>query len=371
MPVRKELVWKRCGLPPVPGAMAARGDRAQQQAHVVGEIRRLTGRGDRGRAGRFATAISRPKQRGGDDGHAILPAVGLAAGRDDDLVEQLVAQLALEPAQMPDRLLGRHRGELHLDGDDSAVHVLDDEVGLVFAGECPEVVDGRLRSLRVDADRKRHQRLEQRPEQASGLGLQRLCPLAEPPALTGCPAGAVSGFRPEDRRTYVRMPDSNGPPKPPEAGYELAYQEAQRGLEDQERTVVELRARAGTLIAAAAISTSFFGGQTLLQHHLGTSGWIAIGCFVLLGFAVLLILWPRHDWEFSLGPSEFIATYLEPNDGDPLGIHLIQRDLALHMGRSAELNRQQLRTLMMLFRLGALLLMAEVLAWVLALIING
>jgi hypothetical protein len=79
-------------------------------------------------------------------------------------------------------------------------------------------------------------------------------------------------------------------PEPPEAGYALAYGEAQRGLEDQERTVVELRARAGTLTAAAAISTSFFGGQTLLRHHLGVSGWIAIGCFVLLGFAVLLII---------------------------------------------------------------------------------
>ncbi len=166
------------------------------------------------------------------------------------------------------------------------------------------------------------------------------------------------------------MNDSSSP-EPPEAGYALAYGEAQRGLEDQERTVVELRARAGTLIAAAAISTSFLGGQTLLKHHLGVSGWIAIGCFVLLGFTVLLILWPRRDWEFSLAPSEFIATYLEPMDSEPLEIHLIQRDLALHMGRSAELNRQQLRILMMSFRIGALLLMTEVVAWVIALVVQG
>jgi hypothetical protein len=163
---------------------------------------------------------------------------------------------------------------------------------------------------------------------------------------------------------------STSSPGTPEAGYALAYGEAQRGLEDQERTVVELRARAGTLIAAAAITTSFFGGQTLLRHDIGVSGWVAIGCFVLLGFAVLLILWPRRDWEFSLAPSEFIATYLEPVDGAPLEIHLIQRDLALHMGRSAELNRRQLRILMIAFRLGALLLVAEVLAWVVALVVQ-
>jgi hypothetical protein len=155
------------------------------------------------------------------------------------------------------------------------------------------------------------------------------------------------------------------------AGYALAYREARRGLEDQERSVVELRARAGALIAAAAITTSFFGGQTLVRRDIGAAAWVAIGCFVLLGFAVLLVLWPRRDWEFSLAPDEFIATYLEPADGNPLALHLIERDLALHMGRSAELNRRQLRTLMSVFRLGALLLVVEVVAWVVALVARG
>jgi hypothetical protein len=88
-------------------------------------------------------------------------------------------------------------------------------------------------------------------------------------------------------------------------------------LEDQERSVVELRARAGALIAAAAITTSFFGGQTFARSGIGVAGWVAIGCFVLLGFTVLLVLWPRRDWAFSLAPDEFIATYLEPADGEP------------------------------------------------------
>ncbi|MGC2374057.1 MAG: hypothetical protein WA484_09305 [Solirubrobacteraceae bacterium] len=103
-----------------------------------------------------------------------------------------------------------------------------------------------------------------------------------------------------------------------------------------------MRARAGTLIAAAAITTSFFGGQTLVRHDIGVSGWVAIGCFVLLGFAVLLILWPRRDWEFSLAPDEFIASCLEPVDGDPLEIHLIQRDLALHRATKARSQLPQL-----------------------------
>jgi len=161
---------------------------------------------------------------------------------------------------------------------------------------------------------------------------------------------------------------STNPHETTAAGYALAYREARRDLEDQERFVVELRARAGALIASAAIATSFFGGQVLARRDIGVAGWVAIGCFVLLGLAVLAVLWPRRDWEFSLAPHEFIATYLEPADGEPWEHHLIERDLALHMGRSAELNRRQLRMLTTMFRLGGLLLIAEVLAWVIALI---
>lgn len=47
---------------------------------------------------------------------------------------------------------------------------------------------------------------------------------------------------------------------------------------------------------------------------------------------------------------------------------MIHRDLALHAGASAAHNRAQLRRLLMAFRLGAVLLLAEVLAWVVALV---
>jgi hypothetical protein len=119
-----------------------------------------------------------------------------------------------------------------------------------------------------------------------------------------------------------------------------------KGLSVRAPSTVALPSRAYALVAAAAITTSFFGGQTLVKHDISAAAWIAIGCFVLLGFAVLMVLWPRRDWGFSLAPDQFIATYLEPAEGDPLALHLIERDLALHMGRSADLNRRQLRTLM-------------------------
>jgi hypothetical protein len=154
---------------------------------------------------------------------------------------------------------------------------------------------------------------------------------------------------------------------PDPAAYELAYKEGQRALEEQERAVVELRSRAGQLIAAAAITTSFFGGQAL-HGRVHPFGWVAIGCFVGLSLSVLIILWPRHDWEFSLSPAQFISTYIEPSEGGPVDLPAIHRDLALHMGNSAQLNRGQLRWLTAAFRVGAILLVAEVVSWVIVLI---
>lgn len=150
------------------------------------------------------------------------------------------------------------------------------------------------------------------------------------------------------------------------SAYELAYNEARRALDEQESAVTELRNRSGQLIAAAALTTSFFGGEAI--GHFDAMAWVAVGFFVTLSFAVLAVLWPRHDWEFNLSPAQLIATYIEPVDGDPLPLPAIHRDLALHMGNSASRNRKQLRSLTGAFRLGSGLLVAEVVAWVIVLI---
>ncbi len=77
----------------------------------------------------------------------------------------------------------------------------------------------------------------------------------------------------------------------------------------------------------------------------------------------------RRDWEFVLSPAQFIDTYyIEPAGAEALDLPVIHRDLALHMGQSAELNRTQLRFLTGAFRAGAILLVAEVVAWVAVLV---
>jgi hypothetical protein len=147
------------------------------------------------------------------------------------------------------------------------------------------------------------------------------------------------------------------------AGYALAFDEAKRALDDQERVLDELHTRAATLVAAAALVTSFFGGQALHTGHVPTFGWIAFSFFVVLAISVLVVLWPRRLWEFDVSPASLIATYLEPSAGLPTPLPGIQRDLALHMGNAADSNRGVMRILFVAFRVGTIALVLEVLAW--------
>jgi hypothetical protein len=125
-------------------------------------------------------------------------------------------------------------------------------------------------------------------------------------------------------------------------------------------------ARAGTTLSESRNPSGTHEHHAALRHR-----WLNVPRCErrpLLSFAVLVMLWPRRDWGFSLAPAQFIATYLEPADGEPLELHLVERDLALHMGGSTKFNREQLNTLVTVFRFGVLLLVVEVLAWVMALV---
>jgi hypothetical protein len=151
----------------------------------------------------------------------------------------------------------------------------------------------------------------------------------------------------------------------PRAGaYELAFDEAGRALDAQERTVSELRSRGGVLIAAAAIATSFFGARAFGDGPSTTWTWIAVAAFATVGLCVLAVLWPRSDWSFNASASDIIAGYVEP---DALSLPEIHRDLALHRSAAYDGNARQLGTLFLVFRVGLVLLVVEVAAWIVAL----
>lgn len=150
--------------------------------------------------------------------------------------------------------------------------------------------------------------------------------------------------------------------------YALAFNEGVRALSEQQGVIDSFRTRSGLLLSGAAIATSFLG-QASLQRGTTLVTWIAIGMFLLLGAAVIAILWPRSDWEYAVRPELLITNYIE--HPKPLGIPEIHRDLALHMDTSYLRNRGQLLRLVWLFRAASILLTVEIVAWVVDLIVQA
>jgi hypothetical protein len=154
--------------------------------------------------------------------------------------------------------------------------------------------------------------------------------------------------------------------------YELAYEEARRALDGQERALMAFRTRAGVVLSAAAIVTSVLGGQAISASGFTTLSWLAIAAFAILGFAALCVLWPDDNWQFEAIPNQVIATYIERDDGIDVPLHAIHRDLALHMENSYSSNeRRRLRPLRWAFRIAVIALVAEVAIWLIELATVG
>ena len=134
-----------------------------------------------------------------------------------------------------------------------------------------------------------------------------------------------------------------------------------RALSQQQAVLDNFRTRAGILLSAAAIATSFLGGEALKDERPSVWSWAAIASFAFLGFVAVLILWPTKDWEFGAIPRQVIATYIETDV--PLPVAQIHRDLALHMERSHAANERRFTRIAVYFRAASVLLTLEVMTW--------
>jgi hypothetical protein len=139
--------------------------------------------------------------------------------------------------------------------------------------------------------------------------------------------------------------------------YELVYLEAVRALAEQRAAVEALRTRAGILLSGAAITSSLLGRQTFAAR-VSLPGWLAVGCFLGLVASLLAILWPNTNRESIPTPSTLIASHIELEDAAP--IHVLQRDLALHMEGAFLQNDVQHERWARHFRRAAVLFSAEV-----------
>lgn len=147
---------------------------------------------------------------------------------------------------------------------------------------------------------------------------------------------------------------------------ELAFDLSLRALAQQEAVLNELRARAGALLTATAIVTSFLGGRALDQHDHRS---LAIAGFALAIASLLLsvyVLAPKADLDFALsGPRVYEHFAEQQADLDE-----VKRTLAYWNQGAYDGNQEVVDALIRWFRraIGALVL--AVAFWSLGLALN-
>lgn len=168
------------------------------------------------------------------------------------------------------------------------------------------------------------------------------------------------------------------PPEP--AGdpmLDFAFETAQRSVAEQRGRLENVRARAATLLSAAAIATSFLGAEALKDVRAGEGAspvadrslqvWEAVGIASFLGVLVtcLLVVRPWKGWIFGLRGKDLLAHYVGRDAAEG------KRALIGHLETHYAKNEPKLRWMYLAFQLGGALLGIEVMAWLIDLTRGG
>jgi hypothetical protein len=143
----------------------------------------------------------------------------------------------------------------------------------------------------------------------------------------------------------------------------FVYQEALRGLLQQQGAVQSLQTRAATLIFAASFASSLLGSQALADG-LGAWDWIALGLLFGIGVLAVGLLWPYYNLTFRFDPEVLLARYVDV--ADPLPMSAIHRELALQIKSDWQQNGRIVRRLREALQLALVLLLLEIVAWFVA-----
>jgi hypothetical protein len=144
-----------------------------------------------------------------------------------------------------------------------------------------------------------------------------------------------------------------------DVSFRLAYDEAVRALRAQADAHGGLRQRAATVLATSLLVTSFFGGQADAHNATPSStGWLAVGAFLLAGVLSVFVLFPR-DLAISADVAEVVALVERAPAQEPY------RELALTLSTLYTANHARLSSPQWIFRAGASALLLEGLLWIL------
>jgi hypothetical protein len=151
-----------------------------------------------------------------------------------------------------------------------------------------------------------------------------------------------------------------GAPSEDDARSAFVYQEALRGLMQQQSGIQSLQARAATLIFATSFASSLLGSQAL-SNGLGAWDWIALGLLFAIGALAVLLLWPYYNLTFRFDPEDLLVRYVDVADPKPMSA--IHRELALQIKSDWKQNGRIVRRLREALQLALILLLFEIMAW--------
>jgi hypothetical protein len=144
---------------------------------------------------------------------------------------------------------------------------------------------------------------------------------------------------------------------------QLSFELTTGALVEQERALSALRARAGTVLAAASIAGSFFGAKTS-HGALGVLGVLAMVSFALSVASAIWILLP-HAFVFAFRGEALLA------ESDHRGVSSVieaYRTAGIWIEPHLDSNRRKIESLSASLAASCALLVAEVVLWTLALV---
>lgn len=144
----------------------------------------------------------------------------------------------------------------------------------------------------------------------------------------------------------------------------FVYQEALRGLLQQQAAVESMHNRAATLIFAAAFASSLLGGRALADGLNG--GWEWLGVILLFGIGLLavVVLWPYYNLSFRFDAQELLDDYVDSDS--PATMPEMHRALAQRIKADWQANGRLFRRMREAFQIALILLLLDLVAWLFA-----
>jgi hypothetical protein len=148
------------------------------------------------------------------------------------------------------------------------------------------------------------------------------------------------------------------------AQYALVYDEARRALERQAASLDGVRGRAGTIIAASSLVTTFIGNNQAVGA-VGPAFIVALISYIGVVLLAVVILWPVRGWRLGPETQRVLDDYVDRDDFASLPE--LHRSLAIHMQSWYSRNQDRLNIRLRLFSVACTLMLIEVVALVIEL----